>query len=272
MLESFTDDKIYYGETLIKNEGNVIPHAHTFLEIFFIIEGEIDYYINEKYIHLRKGTIQLVFPDNKHAFFRKYTSETARIINIAFVSDLIVNDIQYLLSKADTDNKGELEVFKFDSNLFNLLVKRALQLKNATCIREKEILLYNILIDYLIEYIHVNNSHQNAAPLWLKNAIKEMQKEEHFKIGLKSFIKLSGKSQEHLTRLLKQYYGLTPTKYINDLRLEYASEKLISTDLQISVIIYDSGFNNIAYFETLFKQKYNVTPRLYRQLNQKLFK
>ncbi|WP_170311497.1 helix-turn-helix domain-containing protein [Vallitalea okinawensis] len=272
LLESFTKDRIYYGETLIKNEGNVTLHTHTFFEIFFIIEGEIDYFINDKYIHLKTGTIQLVFPHNKHAFFRKHTFKTARIINIAFVSELIGEDIHYLLSEADRDSKKELEVFKFDSNLFNLLVKRSLQLKNAISIREKELMLFNILMNYLIEYIHVNNSHINAAPLWLKNAMEEMQKEEHFKTGLRSFIKLSSKSQEHLTRMLKQHYGYTPTKYINDLRLEYVSEKLISTDLQISVIIYDSGFNNIAYFETLFKEKYHVTPRRYRQLNQKLFK
>ena len=43
-----------------------------------------------------------------------------------------------------------------------------------------------------------------------------------------------------------------------------AAARLIETDEQIIEIAIDTGFNNISYFNRIFKKRFGVTPKEYR--------
>ena len=36
--------------------------------------------------------------------------------------------------------------------------------------------------------------------------------------------------------------------------------------MQISDIAMEAGFNNVSYFSKIFKKKYQLTPKIYREL------
>lgn len=73
-----------------------------------------------------------------------------------------------------------------------------------------------------------------------------------------------GMNKSALCRFVKQRFGLTFTAYINGLRLDEADKLLRTTDKTISAIAYECGFNNITYFNRLFKLRYGKPPRAYR--------
>ena len=58
--------------------------------------------------------------------------------------------------------------------------------------------------------------------------------------------------------------GTSCLKYINNYRLEKAAELLKSTAYSITDISLECGFNNLSYFNKLFKRKYHLTPRDFR--------
>lgn len=76
---------------------------------------------------------------------------------------------------------------------------------------------------------------------------------------------ISGKSREHLSRSLKNYYGVTPSEFIADLRLEYAVNLLLTSNLSVTDICFESGFENLSWFYKQFRQKYGETPADYRK-------
>ena len=78
-------------------------------------------------------------------------------------------------------------------------------------------------------------------------------------------IMLSQKSREHLARSLKQYFDVTPSEYINELRLNYASNLLIHTNTPVLKICYDSGFQSPSYFYKVFNKKYEMSPNEFRK-------
>jgi len=82
---------------------------------------------------------------------------------------------------------------------------------------------------------------------------------------LRRMVELSGRSQEHLTRSFSRYYGMTPSEYVNLLRLQAVAWKLQNTDDKVIDIVYHYGFNNISYFNRLFRARYHQTPLEYRQ-------
>ena len=55
------------------------------------------------------------------------------------------------------------------------------------------------------------------------------------------------------------------TQFVVDMRLGYASKLLLNSNHSISEIAYESGFNNIANFNRLFKKNKFITPKQYRR-------
>lgn len=44
-------------------------------------------------------------------------------------------------------------------------------------------------------------------------------------------VSLSGRSKEHLARMMKKYYGITTSEFINRLRLNYAANMLLNSNM-----------------------------------------
>jgi AraC-like DNA-binding protein len=66
------------------------------------------------------------------------------------------------------------------------------------------------------------------------------------------------------SRLIKQRTGKTFIEFVNELRLGYATRRLIETNDSVSEICFDCGFNNISNFNRIFKKKQNCTPSQFR--------
>lgn len=67
-------------------------------------------------------------------------------------------------------------------------------------------------------------------------------------------------SRAQLFRKLKALMNVSPNQLINDIRLQRASELILSKADTISQICYRVGFNEPSYFARRFRQKYGVTP------------
>ena len=66
----------------------------------------------------------------------------------------------------------------------------------------------------------------------------------------------------------KRSVGKTYVGYLNELRINRACRALIETDLNITQIAYDAGFNNLSNFNRRFLDVKGMTPRAYRTLAQ----
>lgn len=71
-------------------------------------------------------------------------------------------------------------------------------------------------------------------------------------------------SQKYLSSLLKLLTGQSTQHHIHDKLIEKAKEKLSTTNLSISEIAYDLGFEHSQSFSKLFKSKTNQSPMEFR--------
>lgn len=67
------------------------------------------------------------------------------------------------------------------------------------------------------------------------------------------------------SRFIKKRTGRTFIESLNDIRLGHATRLLINTTFTIAEISYLCGFNNLSYFNRLFKRKNGCTPSAYRE-------
>ncbi|MCR9066328.1 MAG: helix-turn-helix domain-containing protein [Cytophagales bacterium] len=72
-------------------------------------------------------------------------------------------------------------------------------------------------------------------------------------------------SANYLSRLLKNITGQSTKHFIHDKVIQLAKERLSTTDLSVSEIAYELGFEHLQSFSKLFKTKTNFSPSEFRQ-------
>lgn len=75
---------------------------------------------------------------------------------------------------------------------------------------------------------------------------------------------LHGLSERSFYRCWNSYSSESPTAFINRLKLEYARNNLIYTDMTVSEIAAKLGYSTI-YFDRFFKRQTGMTPGRYRK-------
>ena len=74
-----------------------------------------------------------------------------------------------------------------------------------------------------------------------------------------------GISRVQLYRKVKALIGYNVNDYILTVRLHKAKFLLMNEDLSISEISFKVGFSSQAYFSTVFKSKFCVTPKSFKE-------
>jgi len=89
-------------------------------------------------------------------------------------------------------------------------------------------------------------------------------------LDLDTVVTETGVNRNKVNEILKAEMGYTFTGYLNKLRLTEASRLLVeNATANIAEIAYSVGYKNSSYFNKLFKEEYNCTPKAFRELCMK---
>lgn len=267
--EIFSAGDYYIGETILSQDTETFCHTHDFYEIFIVKEGEVNHFINQKQVLLRQDTLWLVLPEDKHSF-KKGKCKKAGFINLAFSKEMfeLAKKTYGIYSEHAEDG------FAYSTHLPTGLSQSVMS-KISFLVRDKTNLypisgkdtLVGILLDCFL-VLQNQTYNEMSVPGWLERACNAIRKKENYREGMPRFVELAEKSQEHLTRCMKKYYNTTPAEYLNSIKLEQTIVLLETTSQTILDIMLECGFNNVSYFNQLFKRQYGVTPGRYRMLNR----
>lgn len=257
------------AETVLLNEQETFRHTHEFYEIIIMSEGEVYHLCNQETDLMVENSLYLVKPEDVHNF-RKGKCKAVHFLNLAFSKENF-EKVKNIWQKNCGGHVEELQRHvKLPGNLAGSLVSRILYLMRCMpheCEVPGKEILFGILLDCFICLKNQKTS-QEMIPDWLRYVCMEMRKKENYTEGLYKFVELSGKSQEHLTRMMQRYYKTTPAAYLNDVRLEQAALLLRTTENSVLDIMLKCGYNNVSYFNQRFKEKYGTTPSRYRKSNR----
>lgn len=88
------------------------------------------------------------------------------------------------------------------------------------------------------------------------------------RIGAKDIAAQIHCSPSQVYRYTQKYFGMTPSSYINSVRLRRAAELLELTDRRIGEIAAAAGFEDISYFTRLFRRAFGMAPGSYRRFGR----
>jgi AraC-like DNA-binding protein len=75
-------------------------------------------------------------------------------------------------------------------------------------------------------------------------------------------------SAPHLCRLMKAQTGLSPMRYLEEIRMKRASDLLQRTGLDIKRVSYTVGYRDQLYFSRVFRKRMGLSPSEYRRKRQ----
>ena len=75
-----------------------------------------------------------------------------------------------------------------------------------------------------------------------------------------------GYSKYYLNRIFAEHTGITIYKYLQNRRLTVAAEKLVRSNMPITQIAYEAGYDTQQSFSFAFKQIYSYPPKIYRDI------
>ncbi|WP_421829954.1 helix-turn-helix domain-containing protein [Larkinella sp.] len=99
----------------------------------------------------------------------------------------------------------------------------------------------------------------------IEKAFEFMQANYDKDISLADLSKVVNMPEVSFSRFIKKRTGKTFIDSLNEIRLGHASRLLIDTTHTITEISYKCGFNNMSYFNRIFRRKNGCTPREFRQ-------
>lgn len=86
-------------------------------------------------------------------------------------------------------------------------------------------------------------------------------------LDLESVVASTGANRNKVNDLLKAELGMTFTGYVNKLRLTEAARLLTEKNTAtVAEVAYSVGYANVSYFNRLFKEEYDCTPKAFRTL------
>jgi len=258
------------------NTGTFVvpPHNHNYYEFTLITKNSMIHIVNGKTINLHEGALIFVRPDDYHHFEAFKDAYDCHYINIPFdgnhfnciinclgpgipVNSLLNSEYPpYILLSQNQKDVYEQTLY----NIFTLPME----------MHEQKISSLKALVSiFFSQYIFYDNKPLIFnSPQWLIFLCDEMKRKENFSKGVSALSELTDKSPEHVSRVFKKIMNLTPTQYINDLRLNYCANILLNTEKDITTIAMESGFDNLSHFYRLFKKKFAVSPNIYRKNNR----
>lgn len=268
-----------YGGLLPEGLSGFPLHWHDEMEFIYVQKGKMKVTVQNDEFILSENDLVIVQPQVIHAIdrFEDYHSE---YFTILFRLSLL------------TTGRGELCYQKYLEPLYsqNMLAPRFVERSSELGQRiapyigqlvemrfnqnENELLVKSCLYA-VMHYICLNVSPVNTEEKYvitlndkLKKTLEYIQNNYGENISVEQAATMSNFSQSHFSKIFRQLTGSSFTQYLKNYRLEIASDRLLNSDTSISEIAFSCGFNNLSYFTRAFVEKYQMTPREYRNKKQ----
>lgn len=128
--------------------------------------------------------------------------------------------------------------------------------------------LLMILIEHAVEE-NAKGPYQEALSEPILDVVFYIEENYEKNITLEEMAEKSGYSEGYFSRLFSKQLGISFSEYLGNVRLRHVQSLLISTDLSITDIALETGFQYPGNMTSFFKQKIGMTPFTYRKEQRK---
>lgn len=264
-----------YPCTIPQDFTEVPLHWHNEMELIYIKKGNGIVSIDLNYHSVSQGDLVIVYPGRIHSITN---SDNSRLeyeniifnINMLLPKECDRNTFEYFGHINNSDNKMTYIIRPADLHYREIIsfideadkvcetFPAGFELKIRSC-------LYSFFFALHTYYSYTGGSEVSGSLSIdkmnkLKLIIRYIENNYTHAVSIHDIAGECHFSESHFMKFFKQCTGTSFISYLNDYRLLIASRMLTSTDLLVTQIASECGFDNISYFNRCFKKKYGTAP------------
>lgn len=261
-----------YPCTIPRDFPQVALHWQDSMELVFIKKGQGIVRGGMQSWQAQAGDIYVFAPGTLHALYQA-EGEIMEYENIIFELELLggAGDLcaeRYLLPL----QSGRLALpvrLTAESPIYTGAAFFLHQAEEASRTRQAgfELAIKGALLQFLALLVSQSQelpSAESADTLRLKKVLQLVQEQYAHPLHVADAAAVCGCSPSHFMRWFRKMTRQSFVDYLNEQRLNAAADALRGTDDSILNIAGQCGFENLSYFNRLFKRRYGITPRQYR--------
>lgn len=241
-------------------------HFHDFNEIVIVCSGNGLHHWNDYIYPITSGDILYINPSDIHGY---ESVNNLKLINVLYLRHqlFLSSAIENYLPKQTAKHTERIwrihpSFIKQVSPLIDQLTIES-QKNNPASIHLSEALFLQLVI--LLDRIKQQPNEQSpTATHQLDILFTVLHNSIASAFNLEMFCKQYNIAARSLSRLFKSQTGMTINEYLQKCRLCKAMSLLRNTQLSISLIAAECGYNDSNYFSAVFKKELKQTPSIYR--------
>lgn len=251
---------------------SLIPsHWHKHIEIIYIMSGSMDIVTNDTTFTLYKGDIFMI---NSGAIHQTNTRITTSVLLLQIPVEFFENSVKDMDATRFKDYFPSAKLSGVDS--FEKMTACLLDLLDIYKAKTPGYpFLFNSTLNQLLYQLYAHHSISNNITtftsskknrIYLQKAIDYMALHYAEHIALSDIATHLALNPEYFCRMFKKHIGFTFLEYLNQIRLTFIYNDLMSSKDSITDIQERHGFVNYKVFNRMFKESYGCTPSAARKL------
>lgn len=246
-------------------------HRHGDIELHYCIEGSVTFTVNKKRVTVKEGELLLISPMSAHALISEGCTEGRSllvVVGVALLKNFFSPFSKYkedmlLLSREDLQAQRKLsEVLEETA----VLCEEEAEI-NALLVRGN---IYKICA-YLIDIISSSDKSGDEKNRELRKingvekALEMIYRDYSGPLTVEAVATATGYGKSNFCKIFKEVTGDTFHNVLNRKRVQNACDLLRETNMQISEIAAQVGFEETKSFCRVFKATVGSTPGQYRK-------
>ena len=242
------------------------PHVEMDYYLIYLTENYLSVTVDEKKTYLQAGDLLIIPPSARYEL-----QATVKEGNLSF----------YWLHYTGS----QVEMLMENCDLYPNIVYRITQNEAFTAhfhrlfslfegfLQDRDTVLLDTLapVHFLNMLADLRRSSHVTDPLYvhhdsIQHALRYMRRNFCEPISIEALAAMHNLSPSYFRTIFKKHTGSSPIDYVIDLRVNYAAQLLLGSNLSVQEISEMTGFQSQAYFSRIFKRKLGLTPTEYRKI------
>jgi AraC family transcriptional regulator len=229
-------------------------HAHEHACLVVLLEGSFTEAFRTRSVACDVATALFKPPGEQHT--DRYGRTGARCLVVEFMPQQIEHVCQHASSLDRVANVRSATVMQLATRIHYELVR-----EDAL----SPLVLEGVVLELLGTTLrHCGSDTISRAPRWLERTQERLHEEFSSKLSIAALAVDAEVHPDHLSRCFRQRYGMLIGEYVRRLRVDWAANKIVTTDMPLVQIALGAGFSDQSEFTRRFREQMGTTPSRYR--------
>jgi AraC family transcriptional regulator len=238
-------------------QSNLPRHSHELAHFCFVLAGNYSEKLSSLSLERTPSTLIFYPPDVSHAE-KRHTKGRDFLIEIEPLRTDYLRDYGVVMSEPTSFTNES-------ANWLAAKLHREFRHMDGLSMLALEATALELIVETL--RCRANSSDERRTPKWLDEVKEFLQASFLEPPSLDCLAKTVGVHPVHLVRAFRKFQHCTVSEYVRRLRIDYARQRMLSSNDSLVEIALSSGFADQTHFSRSFKRVTGTTPSEFRRIS-----